>query len=501
MKTAPNADLRRLHHHLVSRRKGMEQRVSDIDSVVRRSAGPKSTHVLGERRTRSIYRRGVGLLDLRCFAWKSSVRFSVVRLRDGMQRAMNASIAASAMIFPNSLATANREPTAILKPELKNAAMVVLLFALTNLAQAQTPGRDPDRIRTIVLDAGHGGKDPGNLGTGRFKTTEKHVALNVAKLVGKYINEAYPDVKVIYTRDDDTFVELMERCEIANKAKADVFISIHCNANESKDPHGCETYAMGLHKTQANMRVAQKENEAILLEVGHELKYDGYDPKDPESIIALSLRQNTHLDQSLLLSDLIQKQFKLRVGRPDRGVKQAGFIVISYTTMPSVLVELGFLTNQVEEDYLQGEKGQDLMASAIFRAFKEYKAHVEGSASSPPGNDALVVKPDTAKKEPVVQKEPTAVAASNSIVFKVQIATSSKRIELKAKNFNGLEGVKEDQGEGLYKYTVGAEPTLAEARKLLQACRQKGYEGCFIVAFQSGKRIGLQEALKLAQAQ
>jgi len=395
---------------------------------------------------------------------------------------------------------------------LRYAAIATLVFVSTSSATAQTPGRDPNRIRTVVLDAGHGGKDPGNLGTGRYKTTEKHISLNVAKLVGKYINETYPDVKVIYTRDDDTFIELKERCNIANKAKADVFISIHCNANDSKDPHGCETYVMGLHKTEANMRVAQKENSAILLEEGHELKYDGYDPKDPESIIALSLRQNTHLDLSLLLSAYIQKQFKDRVGRPDRGVKQAGFLVISYNTMPSVLVELGFLTNVNEEDYLQKAEGQDYMASAIYRAFKEYKATVEAAGTGTPMVEKLetpVVKPDTTK--PVLVrtppkggngsiKEPVKSESQGSLVFKVQITTSSKRIGLKAENFNGIEGVQEQQGAGLFKYSVGKETTLAGARKLQEECRAKGFDGCFIVAFKDGTRIGLQEALKLAES-
>ncbi|MBL7950781.1 MAG: N-acetylmuramoyl-L-alanine amidase [Flavobacteriales bacterium] len=378
------------------------------------------------------------------------------------------------------------------------ATFMVLMLAAWGFAQAQTPGRDPNRIRTVVLDAGHGGKDPGNLGTGRYKTTEKHISLNVAKLIGKYINETYPDVKVIYTREDDTFIELKERCNIANKAKADVFISIHCNANDSKDPHGCETYVMGLHKTEANMRVAQKENSAILLEDGHELKYDGYDPKDPESIIALSLRQNTHLDHSLLLSALIQKQFKERVGRPDRGVKQAGFLVISYNTMPSVLVELGFLTNANEEDYLQKAEGQDYMASAIYRAFKEYKATVEGTGSAAPVAEAPVVKPDTTKREPV--KEPVKQEPEASLVFKVQIATSSKRIELKAKNFNGIQGVQEHQGAGMYKYTVGSEPSLAGARKVQEVCKSKGYTESFIVAFRNGERIAMSDALKFAEA-
>ncbi len=370
-----------------------------------------------------------------------------------------------------------------------------LLFGLTILvlaAESRAQGRDPHRIRTIVLDAGHGGKDPGNLGTGRYKTTEKHVSLNVARRVGRYINEAFPDVKVIYTREDDRFIELMERTQIANRAKADIFLSIHCNANDSKDPHGCETYVMGLHKTDANMKVAMKENAAILLEDGHELKYGGYDPKRPESQIELSLRQNVHLDQSLLLSALIQKQFKERVGRPDRGVKQAGFLVISYTTMPAVLIELGFLTNANEEDYLQGEQGQDYMASAIYRAIKEYKATVEGV----PVQQTEEARPDSTR---VAVKEPDPAAKDSGVRFKVQIATSSKRIDPKPRNFNGLEGVEEHKGEGLYKYTVGDERALEGARVLQRACKVKGFDGAFIVAFKEGKRIDLKEAVTLAQ--
>ena len=361
---------------------------------------------------------------------------------------------------------------------------------MAGTAQAQATGRDPNHIRTVVIDAGHGGKDPGNLGTGRYKTTEKHVSLSVAKLVGKYITETYPDVKVIYTRDDDRFIELMERCNIANRAQADLFISVHCNANDSHDPHGCETYVMGLHKSDANMRVAMKENAAILMEDGHELKYGGYDPKRPESQIELSLRQNVHLDHSLMLSALIQEQFKTRVGRPDRGVKQAGFLVISYTTMPAVLVELGFLTNAKEEDYLQGEQGQDYMASAIFRAFKEYKSQVEGV---PMPNEA---KPDSTN---VVLAPVPAPAPGSTVHFKVQIATSSKHIELKPKNFNGMEGVEEHKGQGLFKYTVGDEPSLEQARNVQKTCKDRGFTGAFIVAFKDGERMDLQEAVNLAQ--
>lgn len=372
----------------------------------------------------------------------------------------------------------------------------VMALACTTL-EAQQTGRDPNRIRTVVIDAGHGGKDPGAMGTGRYRTTEKHVALNVAVLVGKYINEAFPDVKVIYTRSEDRFVELMERSMIANRAKADLFISIHCNSNDNKAACGSETYVMGLHKTEANMKVAQKENSAILLEEGHELRYDGYDPKDPESIIALSLRQNVHLDQGLLFSSLVQKQFKERVGRLDRGVKQAGFLVISYTALPAVLIELGFLSNPAEEDFLQSEKGQDYMASGIYRAFKEYKAMMEGvgTGEAPP---MVEQQRAIAPSDPEVGSKGS--GEEGAVRFKVQIATSSRPVDPSPKNFNGLEGVEEQQGAGLYKYTVGAERTLEEARALQQRCRDLGFEGAFIVAFKKGERIDLQEAVKLARA-
>jgi len=377
----------------------------------------------------------------------------------------------------------------------------VVAAALTLFcSQALGQGRDASRIRTVVLDAGHGGKDHGNLGTGRFKTTEKDVSLNVVRLIGKYIKEAYPNVNVIYTREDDRFIELMERTNIANKAKADVFISIHCNANENHSPNGCETYVMGLHKTEANMRVAQKENAAILMEDGHELKYDGYDPKDPESMIALGLLQNTHMDQSLLLSSLIQKQFRERVGRPDRGVKQAGFLVISYTTMPAVLVELGFLTNATEEEFLQGELGQDYMASAVYRAFKEYKDSMEGVDTTTAS--ILPEKPNDPEPDPAsAPPEETPSHSKDAIRFKVQIATTSKHVDPKPRNFNGLEGVEEYKSAGLFRYSIGNEHSLEGARAVQKRCRDVGYDGAFIVAYRNDQRMDLQEALKLAQGQ
>ncbi|MCW5898941.1 MAG: N-acetylmuramoyl-L-alanine amidase [Flavobacteriales bacterium] len=374
-------------------------------------------------------------------------------------------------------------------PHLLLAALVAATVRPS--AHAQTnKGLDPHRIRTVVIDAGHGGKDPGATGTGRYKTYEKDVALNVSLLAGKYIQEAFPDVQVIYTRKDDRFVELMERSLIANRAKADLFISIHCNSNDSKAPHGAETYVMGLHKTEANMRVAMKENASILLEEGHELRYDGFNPKDPESIIALSLRQNTHLDHSLLYSALVQKQFKERAGRPDRGVKQAGFLVISYTTMPAVLIELGFLSNAEEEDFLQSARGQDLLASGIYRAFKDYKAQMEGVGAG----DAPVVAQQAETPKPAPPPP-----AAKEVSFKVQVATSSKKLDTKGKQFSGLEHLEEHQGAGLFRYTTGDEATLEAARELQAKCRAMGFDGAFIVAFRKGERIDLQEAVNLAR--
>ena len=371
-------------------------------------------------------------------------------------------------------------------------ALIIAAFFSSGMAQvfAQQPTKDANHVGTVVLDAGHGGKDPGNLGTKRYKTTEKHIALAVTLAVGKYIKENLPDVNVIYTREDDRFIELMERDNIANRNKADVFISIHCNANSNTDPHGCETYVMGLHKTEANMKVAMKENESILLEADHALKYDGYDPKDPESMIALSLRQNAYLDHSLLLSSLVQNQFKDRVGRVNRGVKQAGFLVISYTTMPAVLIELGFLTNANEEDFLQSQKGQDYMASAIYRAFKEYKDLIEHKdvAFNTPS------KPDTAATDPL-----KAVPGKDTgVVFKVQIITSSKPIPKGSAKFNGLEA-DEQKANDLWKYSVGAEPTLEAARIVQDKCKQKGFSGAFITAWKDGKRIELQQAVNLVR--
>lgn len=229
------------------------------------------------------------------------------------------------------------------------------------------------KLRTVVIDAGHGGKDPGTVGK---KLKEKDVVLKIALKVGEYIEKNVPNVKVIYTRKTDRFIELHERAAIANRNKADLFISVHANAASNPKVYGTETWIMGLHKSEENLEVAKRENSVILLDENYQEHYDGFD-NTTESYIMMSLTQSAYLESSVKFADQIEKQFKNKVGRSSRGVKQAGFIVLYKTATPSVLVEVGFLSNETEEKFLATEEGQDLMASGIYRAFKEYKSDIE----------------------------------------------------------------------------------------------------------------------------
>lgn len=253
--------------------------------------------------------------------------------------------------------------------------MFISGFSLLFLLASFTPvGQKNYKVRTVVIDAGHGGKDPGTHGV---ISQEKDIALDIALEVGAIIKKHLPEVEVIYTRKDNTFVELEERAAIANKAGADVFISVHCNAIGRPEVHGTETYIMGTHVNKQNLAVAQRENSVILLEDNYEEKYEGFDPNSPESYIMFSLMQNAHIENSLRLAANVENQFSERVGRHSRGVKQAGFMVLWQTTMPSILVEVGYLTNQKEERFLNDDLGKTYMASGIFRAFRDYKTEIE----------------------------------------------------------------------------------------------------------------------------
>lgn len=253
-----------------------------------------------------------------------------------------------------------------------NFFLILLLSAFSQVSKAHSGA--PYRLKTIVIDAGHGGHDTGCLGA---SSKEKDVALAISLKLGKYIEENFPDVKVVYTRRTDVFVELVERAQIANNAKADLFISIHCNANDNKSAYGTETWTMGLHVSDANLNVAKRENSVILLEENYEKNYDGFDPKSTEAYIIFSLYQNNNIDKSLSLASKLQNEFTTKLDRFNRGVKQAGFMVLYKTNMPAVLIETGFLTNKEEEKFLASKDGQDSMASAIYKAFKTYKAELE----------------------------------------------------------------------------------------------------------------------------
>lgn len=250
----------------------------------------------------------------------------------------------------------------------------LLLLSITVLFSFKQGDPVEYKVKTVVIDAGHGGKDPGT--SGKY-SKEKDIALKVALKFGGYIEEFLPDVKVIYTRTDDTFLELRERAEIANKNNADVFISIHVNAVSRGDVYGTETYVMGTHVSERNFEVAKRENSVILLEENYQEAYENFDPSSPESYILFSLSQNAHLENSLLLASYIESQFGTRAGRKSRGVKQAGFQVLWQTSMPSVLVEIGYLTNEKEERELNDPSVQANIASGIFRAFRDYKVSLE----------------------------------------------------------------------------------------------------------------------------
>jgi len=257
--------------------------------------------------------------------------------------------------------------------KVKNILSTILLTTMFLLSSYTPLEVQAYKVRTLVIDAGHGGKDPGCHGA---KSNESHVALAVAVEFARIVKENLPEVKVILTRDTDHFVELHERANIANKANADLFISIHCNSGPSA-AYGTETFTMGLHKTEGNLSLAKRENDVIKDEDNYLEKYDGFDPDSPETHILMSLFQNAYIKNSINLAGKIEHQFSKRVSRHSRGVKQAGLLVLWKTTMPSVLIELGFLTNHNEEAYLNNKYNQVLMASGIYRAFKEYKIELE----------------------------------------------------------------------------------------------------------------------------
>ena len=380
----------------------------------------------------------------------------------------------------------------------KRFIVVFLLLSLTVFLAF--PQNANNGIKKIVIDPGHGGKDPGNLGTGRYKTTEKHIALDISLLFGKYVKETFPDIHIIYTRtDNEQYPTLKERTELANKEKADLFISIHCDAFTSSSAYGAGVYVMGMSKLKANMDIAMKENAVIYLEDDYKQNYQGFDPNTPESYIVFSLTQNTYLGQSLQIAEEVEMEFATMENMRSRGVKQAPFYVISRANMPSILIETGFLTNPKEEDYLNSNEGKIYLASAIFRAFRSYKESVERTSEQiSKKQDKAQLKREEKKQlkvEKGVEKEELRIEVKSNIVFKVQIGTYLKEMK-RSKKFQGLE-VEQQNINGTYKYLVGNTTSKKVADKLRIKMVERGFNGAFIIALKDGVRINVKEALSL----
>lgn len=354
---------------------------------------------------------------------------------------------------------------------MKRHGFNIFLLLTLMLWSASAPAQDySGQVRTVVLDAGHGGHDPGAVGS---KSKEKDIVLDVVLRTGALIKQHYPDVRVIYTRDKDVFVKLYERAAIANRNKADLFISVHCNAAKNKSAYGAETFVMGLEKTAANLEVAKKENAAILLEANYTESYNGFDPNKDEDYIAMTMFQSASLDQSLKLANKVQKRLiGTECKRHDRGVQQAPFLVLHQVAMPSILVELGFISNATEENYLRSEAGKKDFSNALFNAFKEYKTEKEANLS------------------PVLQ--PAEAETIEPPVFYVQIAASP--IKQNIKSFKNIEAVEEKYVNGNYVYLTARSATSSQAKNKLSAIKNKGYKDAFVVAFIGAKRISVKEA-------
>ncbi|MFK7981021.1 MAG: N-acetylmuramoyl-L-alanine amidase [Saprospiraceae bacterium] len=401
------------------------------------------------------------------------------------------------------------------------------------------------RIKTIVLDAGHGGKDAGCSG----KTSkEKHVALNVVLKLGQAIERQFPSINVIYTRKTDVFIPLYKRAAIANKNNADLFISIHCNAlgHKAHLVHGSETYVMGLHTAEHNLDVARRENESILLEDNYQKNYQGFDPNSDEGYIFLSMFQNAFLDKSIQFAEKVETKIKVKAHRKSRGVKQAGFVVLKETTMPSVLIETGYLTNATEEAFLVTNTGQNKMANAIFEAFIDYKLEVEEQTSVPlmelrpqsvamveptkqhiplrqarPVVEKVIAQPTIStqqkiaapkaiptslivKENPALNKlannmaPPKTVALPTTkkpkIIFKIQLAASPAELETSNQKWSKIQFVEVRKEKNLYKYLTGSHTDYEIALRSRNEVLGKGFNGAFIVAYKDGQRISLQSA-------
>jgi len=375
---------------------------------------------------------------------------------------------------------------------MRKCIYIIPLIILSLLsAKAQKPF-------IVVLDPGHGGKDPGCVGA---ISKEKDINLSVTLQLGELIEKNYKDVKVIYTRKTDKFIALDERANIANRNKADLFISIHVNAAKRGNASGTETYAIGLASSAENLDVAMRENSAILMEDDYKQKYEGFDPNSTESYIIFELMNNKHLEQSLLLASLIEKSF-VRSKRESRGVRQAGFLVLRKTSMASVLIEMGFLSNRTEERFLVTDNGKTTIARSIYRAFADYKYDYDRKKGNMASITDIQPIPSTIFSEdfeeevivteeflpPIISQNTSDKEKKEEILYKIQILTSDKKIPVNDKRFKGYKEISFYLDKGIYKYTYGSTSDYRKIQNMLVKAT-KDFKGAFIIRMKDGERI------------
>lgn len=366
-------------------------------------------------------------------------------------------------------------------------ALLFTLFAVVNLSAKDF---------TVVIDAGHGGKDPGAISANK-KIYEKNVTLAVALMVGKSIEENHPEVKVLYTRETDKFVGLNDRARMANKANADLFISIHTNAAKNRSARGAETYTLGIEeeRTERNLEIAKRENGVILLEENHEKQYANFNPNSPESYIIFEFIQSEYVKESIHIAQYVQENLTSDANRHDRGVRQAGFLVLNATSMPSILVELGYISNAEEAKYLASNSGQKKMSQCISKAFDKYYADLLKQSAEASAVNTPTTLEDKAEDEAEETQSQTA-ANEEAPVFKVQFLSSSKKLGKGDSSFKGLSPVEYYYDKGLYKYTYGASTNYNEILRTKRKVNEK-FKDAFIVAFIKGERVDTQQAIAL----
>lgn len=378
---------------------------------------------------------------------------------------------------------------------------VSLLLAFSSFPQTHAA----ETRFTVVIDAGHGGNDPGALGR---RGKEKNINLSVALKLGRLIRQNCPDTRVVYTRERDVFVPLHRRAEIANDAKADLFISIHTNsvASRNRSVSGTETYTLGLHRTQENLEVAKKENAVILIEDDYKQRYAGFNPNSSESYIIFEFLQDKNMAQSVSFATSVQKCFR-NANRTDKGVHQAGFLVLRATSMPSVLIELGYITNPTEEAYLMSEQGSSTLAKSIYRAFLNYKGGKVSSAQlaaepetmPTPAEEETAAAPQPQAQAVRTQAPPKQVAAASVAgkpVFKIQILTSDRKLPSRSKLFKGLSPVDSYRENGIIKYTYGADTNYNKILRLKRNKVDSKFKDAFIIAFKDGQKVNINQAIR-----